>query len=84
MTTISRRKSALNVVASATKRERRQLREIVLEFDPAGYAVNVRLKGTRNRLPISIEAIYDAAAKIAANRVRAEKAAARKAKKGGR
>ena len=84
MTTIAQRKSALNVVSSAAKRERRQLREIVLEFDPAGYTLNVRLKGTRNRLPISIEAIYDAAAKLAARRVIAEKLATRKARKGGR
>lgn len=83
MTNLATRKNALNVETSAEKREGRRLRPILLEFDSA-FTMNVRLKGTRYRLPISFEAIYDAAAKIEARRVRAEKIAARKAKKGGR
>ena len=53
-------------------------RKIVLEPQP--FMLEVRLKGTRRRLSVSYEAIFELASKIEANRARAEKLARRKAR----
>ena len=78
MTRLASRKSRLLIETSDTVRERGKLREVVLEPHP--YTVSVRLKGMRQRFEVSYAGIYHFAAKVAAEKARAE----RKAKKAGR
>lgn len=76
MTKLSQRRTRLIFETGETIRSRGKLREIVVGADT--YGAYVRLKGTKQRLPISYGAIYVLAAKLEANRVRAEKLAAKK------
>lgn len=78
MTALSERKTRLTFETAATVRERGRSREVVIEAQP--YLALVRLKGTRKTFPISYTTIYETAARIEAERVRAEKKAARKAR----
>jgi hypothetical protein len=57
-------------------RERRKLREVVVDLKPR-YAM-VRLAGLRTSYPISYAAIYSAAVKLAVQQERAEKKKAHK------
>lgn len=81
MTKLPGRKSRLLIETSDTVRERGKLREIIVEPDPQGYTVAVRLKGTRARFHISWSGIYNAAVKIEVERQRQERKAQRKAKR---
>jgi hypothetical protein len=76
MTSLGKRKTRLIFTTCDTVRERGKLREVVIEAQ-THYAV-VRLAGMRKRFPISYATIYQTAAKIAAERLRAEKKAKRK------
>ncbi len=67
---------------SATIHSRGKRRQIIICAEQ--YGGYVRLKGTKQRLDISWEAIYSLAAKLEASRIRAEKQAAKQQKKGGR
>lgn len=78
MSRLEKRKTRLIVEFSETVRSRGKHREIVMELSP--YGLQIRLKGLRTSLPISPGAIYDQAAKLEANRVLAEKRAAKAAK----
>jgi hypothetical protein len=78
MTALSKRKTKLTFETADTVRERGRLREVVIEAQP--FFCLVRLKGMRSSMPISYGAIYHVAAKIAAEKRRAEHKAARKAK----
>lgn len=71
MTALKARKSKLTFETASEVRDGRRYRPIVIEAEPE-YAV-VRLKGTRQRLTVTWEAVYHVAAKIEAARVRAEK-----------
>jgi hypothetical protein len=84
MTQISNRKTALKVETSAEVRVRGKMRPVVLEFDSRGFVVYMKLKGLRQRLPVDFVTIYQSACKIEARRVAAEKAEAKKLKKGAR
>lgn len=77
MTSLSTRKTKLTFETGDCARFRGKLREVIIECE-SPFTANVRLKGTRQRLPISYSAIYDLAAKLEAIRVRAEKQARRK------
>lgn len=78
MSRLSNRKSRLSFITDASKFERGKRRDIVLEPEP--MILHVRLHGTRRKLDVPYDAIYDLACKIEANRLRAEK----KAKKAGK
>ena len=78
MTRLDSRKSRLVFTTSDTIRERGKLREIVVE--PTPYLVTIRLKGCRQRLTVSYGAIYNLAAKIAAEQQRKERIEKRKQK----
>ena len=82
MRSIAERKSSLKFVTEATVRFRGSLRQVVVECDPHGFTATVRLAGTRTKLPFTWEGVYVHAAKQAAEKVRSEKAALRKATKG--
>ncbi len=71
MTQLAKRKTRLQFETSDTVRGR----AVILEATP--YTVALRLKGTRTRYEISYAGIYYAAAKLAADRARAEKRARR-------
>lgn len=78
MTPLSTRKSRLCFIAEDTVRYRSKLRRVVVEVDRDGYAVNLRLEGTRQRFPLSFAAMYNQAVKIEVDRQRAAKKAKRK------
>lgn len=80
MTALSERKTRLTFETADVVRERGKQREVVIECESAYYA-SVRLKGTRTRFQISYAAIYQAAARIEAMRLRSEKLAAKKARR---
>ena len=80
MTRLDKRKSRLVVETSDTVRERGALREVILEFHSSGYTLAVRLKGCRQRYDISPAGIYNLAARVAADKARQERKAARKAR----
>jgi hypothetical protein len=77
MTRLEQRKSRLVFVTADMIRERRKLREVVIEAQPR-YA-QVRLAGLRKSYLISYAAIYSAAVKLAVRQERAEKLARKKA-----
>lgn len=81
MMALSERKTRLIFETDDTVRERGKSRSVVIEARPR-YAV-VHLKGTRTRFTASWDAIYHLAARIEADRLRREKAEAKKTKKGG-
>jgi len=78
MTKLPGRKSRLMIETSDTVREKGKLREVIVEPDPQGYTVALRLKGTRARFEIAWNQIYLAAVKIAVERQRQERKARRK------
>jgi len=75
MTALRERRSRLVFETASELRDGRRYRPIVIEAEPE-YAV-VRLKGTRQRLAVTWEAVAHLAYKIEAARVRAEKLKAR-------
>ena len=78
MTRLDKRKSKLIIETSDTVRERGRLREVIVEPHSNGYTLSVRLKGCRMKYDLSWGGVYAFAARVAADRMRAEK----KAKKG--
>lgn len=79
MTALTARRTRLTFETADCTRERGRLREVIIEAQP--YLCVVRLKGTRRRLEISWAGIYNAAARLSAEKARAEKAEARKHKR---
>lgn len=79
MTKLSQRKSRLKFEVSTEVRSGRKLRAIIVECGE--YTATIRLKGTRQRLEVDWEGVYVLAAKKEANRVRAEKLAAKGGKR---
>ncbi|HEY2351967.1 MAG TPA: hypothetical protein VGH83_05620 [Candidatus Acidoferrum sp.] len=79
MSSLDKRKTRLVFTTCDTVRERGRSRAVVIEAQPY-YAV-VRLAGCRTAYPISYAAIFHAAARIAAEKLYAEKKAQRKGKK---
>ena len=77
MTSIAARKTRLIFTTNDTVRERGRLREVVIEAHT--HTCRVRLAGMRTAFEISYAAVYHAAARIQADRARAEKKAGRKA-----
>lgn len=75
MTALRSRRTRLTFETASEVRDGRRYRPIVIEAEPE-YAV-VRLKGTRQRLTVTWEAVYHCAAKLEAVRLRAEKLKAR-------
>lgn len=65
---------------STLKRDAGRLRPLVVTLQ--SWGIEIGLKGTRRRLPVGFEAVYDLAAKLESNRTRAEKTAAKKANRG--
>lgn len=78
MAALSTRKSRLRVEFSETYRERGRQREVIMELTP--WSLRVRLKGMRQTFDISPVAVYQTAARIEAERIRAEKRKARQSK----
>lgn len=81
MTKLAKRKTQLTFETEATIRDGRKIRAIIVEVDRYGVTGHIRLAGTRKRLPFSWDGLYVQAALREANRARAEKAAAKKARK---
>ena len=77
---LAKRKTRAIVEFSDTIRERGKLRPIVMELSP--YGMKVRLKGLRSSYEITPASVYTAAVLKFVNQKRAEKLAARKARKG--
>jgi hypothetical protein len=73
---ISDRKTKLTLVTNATVRYRGRERAVVIEVYP-DYA-DVRLLGTRLRYSVSWRGVHDLAARIFADRQKAERKASRK------
>ena len=78
MTRLDKRKSKLLLETSDTVRERGRFREVIVEPHSNGYTLSVRLKGCRMKYDLSWGGIYAFAARVAADRARAEKKAKRK------
>jgi hypothetical protein len=76
VTSLAERKTRLVFETSDQVRERGAWRSVIVEAHP-GYAV-VRLKGLRGRFEICYGTVYQAAAHIAAERNRRERANKRK------
>jgi hypothetical protein len=79
MTSLAKRKSRLRFTTCDTVRERRKLREVVI--DAHSHYCDVRLAGLRTSYPISYAAIYTAAVKIAVEKMRAERRERKKAQR---
>jgi hypothetical protein len=73
MTHLARRKSRLVFATSDTSRYRGKLREVIIEVSP--YIATCRLAGTRTRFEVSWAGIYEFAARIHADKQRAERKA---------
>ena len=80
MTNLRSRKTRCIVMFDETIRERGKSREIVMELNP--YSVRVRLKGMRGSYEIPAASVYNAAVARFVAQQRAEKLAAKKARKG--
>lgn len=65
----------------ASVRDGGRARPVLIELHPRH--IELRRKGTRRRLLVAYEAVYDLAAKLLARAEAAERLAAKKAKKGG-
>jgi hypothetical protein len=76
MSHLSQRKRKLTLVTNATVRYRSRQRAVIIEVHP-DYA-GVRLMGTRVRYQVSWRGVHDLAARIFAERARAEKKSRRK------
>jgi len=79
MTALAQRKSRLVLVTSDAVFEKGQRREVVVEVSP--YTATLRLKGTRTRFEVSWAGIMNYAVKVAVEKERAEKKAARKGRR---
>lgn len=79
MSKLTARKTKLTFQTADAKRSRGKLREVIIEAFPE-YAL-VRLKGMRKRFPITWVGVYEHAALLEANKVRAERVAKRKGKR---
>jgi hypothetical protein len=82
MSKLEKRKSRLLVEFSDCIRERGKSRPIVMELFP--YAVRVRLKGMRQSVEVTPASIWNLGMMKFVAQKRAEKLAAKKAKKGPR
>jgi hypothetical protein len=80
MQRVSNRMTQLAFITNATARYAGKERAIVIEVQPD--TASVRLQGTRTRYEISWRGVFDYAARVTADRVRAERIAARKARRG--
>lgn len=80
MSKLSARKTRCVLEFSDTVRERGKLREIVFELNP--YGIKVRLKGLRGSYEITPASVYNSAVARFVAQKRAEKLAAKKAKRG--
>lgn len=78
MTKLEQRKTRLQFTTGCEVRERGKWRAVIVECSSSGLIADIRLQGLRARFPISYETIYRTAQRIAAERERAEKKAARK------
>lgn len=78
MTAIHKRKTRLTFETSDSVRHRGKLREVVIEAGE--YTASVRLKGTRQRFELSWAGIYNMAVRIAVEKARTERKAAKKGK----
>ena len=77
MTRLAQRKTRLTFETEATERYRGRERAIVVETDGEGFTASFRLKGTRVRYEASWVGLFHFAAKIAADRAKAERKARR-------
>ena len=80
MSVLAKRKSKCVLEFSDTIRERGKLREIIFDLSP--YGIRVRLKGLRGSYEITPASVYNSAVTRAVALKRAEKLAAKKARKG--
>jgi len=80
MSVLAKRKTRAVVEFSDCIREHGKLRPVVMELSP--YGMKVRLKGLRSSYEITPASVYTAAVLKFVNQKRAEKLAARKARKG--
>jgi hypothetical protein len=83
MTALKQRKTRLTFETGCEVRERGAYRTVVIET-ASEFSAFVRLKGTRTRYAFDWASVYGMAVKQFVSQQRAEKAAARKAKRGGR
>lgn len=81
MTKLATRKTRLSFETEATVRYRGQDRPVLVECDSTGHHAGLRLKGTRVRYEVSWRGVYDFAAKVKAERDRAERKAKKKARR---
>ncbi len=68
---LSQRKTRLTVITNATARYRSRERDVVVEIKPETAVL--RLLGTRTKYEVSWRGIFDYAARVTAERLRAEK-----------
>ena len=80
MSVLANRKTRAVLEFSDCIREKGKLRPIVFELTP--YGVKVRLKGLRGSYEITPASVYNSAVARAVAQKRAEKLAAKKARKG--
>ena len=78
MTALIDRKTRLAFTTEDTVKYRGRYRRIIIEVSRDGSTADARLEGTRVRYPFSFGGVYAHAAKNAAERLKAEKKAARK------
>ncbi len=71
MTALAKRKSRLSFETSDSVRYRGRLREVVIEANE--YTASVRLKGTRQRYPISWAGIFNLAVKLHVEQLRKDR-----------
>jgi hypothetical protein len=81
MTRLSKRKTRLVITTEDLVRERRKLREVVIEAHP--HHAEVRLLGLRKSYAVTWSGIYSLAVKRAVEQERAAKKAAKKEKRRG-
>ena len=80
MSVLANRKTRCVLEFSDCVRERGKLRPIVFELSP--YGIRIRLKGLRGSYEITPASVYTSAVLREVARVKAEKAAAKKARSG--
>jgi hypothetical protein len=73
VTRLSNRKTRLTFETEAQVKYRGKYRPVVVEPDMRGDVVSLRLKGTRVRYEVSWQGTFEHAAKVHAERLRAEK-----------
>ena len=80
MSVLANRKTRCVLEFSDCVRERGKLREVIFDLSP--YGIRVRLKGLRGSYEITPASVYTSAVLREVARVKAEKLAAKKAKRG--